>query len=125
MFHVEHHYLFDTSFNPSIEPINKVKKSTLINERGSLKKSIPIKAVPKAPIPVHTAYAIPNGICTIALFRRNKLNVAKNKNPIVYFICVNPSDNFMHVVKPTSNKPATTKINHGFILSPHYIKMYP
>jgi hypothetical protein len=47
--------LLDTSFNPSIETINKVKKSTLVNDKGSLKKNIPIKAVPKAPIPVHTA----------------------------------------------------------------------
>jgi hypothetical protein len=57
MFHVKHHYLLvlDTSFNPSIETISRVKKNTLINDKGSLKNKIPIKAVPKAPIPVHTA----------------------------------------------------------------------
>ena len=55
MFHVEHHYLLDTYFNPSIETINKIKKSTLVKDKGSLKNNIPITTVPKAPIPVHTA----------------------------------------------------------------------
>ncbi len=37
---------------------------------GSLKKKIPISTVPTAPIPVHTAYAVPIGIVCIALFKK-------------------------------------------------------
>lgn len=55
MFHVKHRHLLDTSFNPSMEPINRIKKNTLIKDKGSLKNNIPIKAVPNAPIPVHIA----------------------------------------------------------------------
>ncbi|MEN9470918.1 MAG: hypothetical protein RL214_274 [Pseudomonadota bacterium] len=55
MFHVKPSYSLDTNFNPRIDPINRLKKIALGKVIGSLKKSIPIKAVPKAPIPVHTA----------------------------------------------------------------------
>lgn len=47
--------------------------------------------------------------------------MVKNKKQIVYFICVNPSDNFMQVVNPTSNKPAKIKINQEFTVYPHPI----
>lgn len=55
MFHVKPSYSLDTNFNPRIDPINRIKKIALGKVIGSLKKNIPIKAVPKAPIPVHTA----------------------------------------------------------------------
>lgn len=55
MFHVKHNYSLAINFNPRIDPINKLKKIALNKVIGSLKKSVPIKAVPKAPIPVHTA----------------------------------------------------------------------
>jgi len=45
----------ETSLSPMIEPMSVVRKATRQNVVGSLKTSIPIAAVPKAPSPVHTA----------------------------------------------------------------------
>ena len=45
-----------------IEPIRRVIKNTLQKKAGSLKIKIPTIAVPTAPIPVQTAYPVPNGI---------------------------------------------------------------
>ena len=41
--------------------ISVVKKKILVQVAGSLKIRIPINTVPTAPIPVHTAYAVPIG----------------------------------------------------------------
>ena len=43
------------------EAISVKIKNNRQNSEGSLNKSIPITAVPTAPIPVHTAYAVPIG----------------------------------------------------------------
>lgn len=43
------------AFNPIIDPINNNKNKHLNTEKGSLKKAIPMIAVPKAPMPVQTA----------------------------------------------------------------------
>lgn len=51
----------ETAFRPTIETISVKIKNILQNSAGSLKKKIPISAVPTAPIPVHTAYAVPSG----------------------------------------------------------------
>lgn len=45
----------ETAFNPTTEPIKVTIKKILQKLTGSLKKKIPIKTVPTAPIPVHTA----------------------------------------------------------------------
>lgn len=44
-----------TNFNPIIEAINVVTKKMRQKVAGSLKKKIPIKTLPTAPIPVQTA----------------------------------------------------------------------
>jgi len=50
-------------------------------ETGSLKISIPRIAVPAPPIPVQTAYAVPIGRTINDHASREKLPVAKTKNP--------------------------------------------
>lgn len=55
-------YCADTSFNPMIEAISMVIKNSRQKSEASLNKNIPIIAVPTAPMPVHTAYAVPIGI---------------------------------------------------------------
>lgn len=45
----------ETNFNPTMDAINVPIKNSLKNSAGSLKKTIPMIAVPTAPIPVHTA----------------------------------------------------------------------
>lgn len=37
-------------------------KNILQKSAGSLRKAIPIIAIPKTPMPVHIAYAVPKGI---------------------------------------------------------------
>ena len=44
-----------------MDAINVPIKNNRKNSAGSLKKTIPMIAVPTAPIPVHTAYAVPSG----------------------------------------------------------------
>lgn len=46
---------FETIFNPTTEAMRVVRKNNRKKEVGSLNTSIPISAVPAAPIPVHTA----------------------------------------------------------------------
>lgn len=53
--------------------INEAENSR-INPMESLKKIIPIAIVPTAPIPVHTAYAVPIGMLRCARNRKNPLN---------------------------------------------------
>jgi hypothetical protein len=43
---------YATAFSPTIDPINVTRKNTLQKVKGSLKKMIPTRAVPTAPIPV-------------------------------------------------------------------------
>lgn len=48
---------------------------------GSLKKKIPTKTVPTAPIPVQTAYAVPIGKDSDALTKSTILIVKQAKKP--------------------------------------------
>ena len=45
----------EKTFSPTMELINVVRKRSLTKVRGSLNTIIPVKTVPTAPIPVHTA----------------------------------------------------------------------
>ena len=51
----------EAAFRPTIDPISVIRKNILQKLAGSLKKKIPTIAVPAAPIPVQTAYAVPIG----------------------------------------------------------------
>ncbi len=60
----------ETIFNPTIEAINVAIKNSLQKSAGSLKKRIPMITAPTAPMPVHTAYAVPMGKVCVARYKR-------------------------------------------------------
>ena len=105
-------YCLETNFNPTIEAINVVIKNNLQNVAGSLKTKIPTKTVPTAPIPVQTAYAVPIGIVSDALYSNNILILKQNKKPTNQNIESVPEFSLAfpkHVANPTSKSPP--KIN--------------
>ena len=59
-------------------------------ETGSLKITIPKIAVPAAPIPVQTAYAVPTGRTLSDQLSSEKLPAANTKNPKLGQSLVNP-----------------------------------
>ena len=75
-------------------------------ETGSLKIIIPRIAVPAAPIPVQTAYAVPIGRTLSDQASKEKLPDAKTKNPMLGQILVKLFESLSIVAKPTSSRPA-------------------
>jgi hypothetical protein len=71
-------------------------------------------AVPAAPIPVQTAYAVPSGIDFIASDKSQKLIVPEIRKSPTKSHFEKPSESFMHDVKPTSKTPASSSDSHGF-----------
>ena len=86
-------------------------------ETGSLKKIIPTTAVPAAPIPVHTAYAVPTGKTFSDQLNKEKLPAAKTKNPRLGHIFVKPFESLSIVAKPTSSTPAVITAIHAIVFS--------
>ena len=82
-------------------------------ETGSLKKIIPRIAVPAAPIPVQTAYAVPIGRTFSDQANKEKLPEAKTKNPMLGQIFVKLFESLSIVAKPTSSNPAVMTANHA------------
>jgi hypothetical protein len=71
-----------------------------------LKRTIPKIAVPAAPIPVQTAYAVPMGKTFSDQASNEKLPDAKTKNPILGHTFVKLFESLSIVAKPTSSTPA-------------------
>src|SRR5688572_30407762 len=91
-----------------------VMKNNLQKSAGSLKKIIPIRTVPTAPIPVHTAYAVPMGSVCVALYSKTMLIERQTKNPVIHQMELLPDVSRAlprQVANPTSNKPAIIKRN--------------
>jgi len=59
-------FYFVNNFNPATEAMSVKRKNIRQKSVGSLKKIIPTITVPAAPIPVHTAYAVPIGNVFVA-----------------------------------------------------------
>lgn len=97
------------NLSPIIEAIKVPIKNNRQKVAGSLKYKIPIITVPTAPIPVHTAYAVPIGNSASALFRKIKLNTAQIKKPALHFNTVKFFERFRQVVNPISKQPAIIK----------------
>ena len=77
---------------------------------GSLNIKIPTKTLPTAPIPVHTAYAVPIGSSLVTFTNNTILIVRHTRNPIYHNHIVVPEVSLAfpkQLAKPTSNKPAT------------------
>lgn len=80
---------------------------------GSLKKRMPIKTVPTAPIPVQTAYAVPIGMVFVAFINSNMLTDNVIKKPVYHQYDVAPVVSLAFPkqdAKATSSNPAITKI---------------
>jgi hypothetical protein len=103
----------DIAFNPTMEPMRVVRKKILQKVAGSLKNKIPIKTVPTAPIPVHTAYAVPMGMVLVAFINNNMLIDKATKKPVYHHKDVLPVVSLAFPrqdAKATSSNPATIKI---------------
>ena len=101
----------------------------------SPKKMIPHATVPAAPIPAHTAYAVPIGIVFIACDTQKKLKMIKMPVIRLGMSFVKPWLNFKAIVKQISKKPASRRKSHAidiknqisstlkrvvYVLSSHY-----
>ena len=82
-------------------------------DTGSLKITIPKIAVPAAPIPVQTAYAVPTGRTLSDQLSSEKRPAANTKNPKLGQSLVNPFESLSIVAKPTSRNPAVITAIHA------------
>lgn len=109
----------DTAFNPTMDAIRVKRKNRRQKLAGSLKNKIPTNTVPTAPIPVHTAYAVPMGKVCVAFIKSNMLMVRDTKNARYQNTTAFPVTSFAfarQAAKATSNKPAMIKmIQFNFI----------
>ena len=87
-------------------------------ETGSLKTIIPRIAVPAAPIPVQTAYAVPMGSTLSDHASKEKLPDANIKNPMLGQIFVKLFESLSIVAKPTSSSPAVMTAIHAIFDTP-------
>lgn len=105
-----------------MEAIKVVRKKILQKVAGSLKKKMPIKTVPTAPIPVQTAYAVPMGKVCVALYNSAILMERQTKKPTIHNVEIVPEVSLAlpkHDAKPTSKNPAIIS-NIQFILWFYY-----
>lgn len=96
-----------------MDPIRVTIKNNLQKLSGSLKNRIPTITVPTAPIPVHTAYAVPIGKVCVAFIKSNILMVKAIKNPAYHPYMVIPDVAFAlpkQKANVTSNNPAIISI---------------
>ena len=74
---------------------------------------MPHTTVPAAPIPAHTAYAVPIGIVFIDWETQKKLRTIKITVMMLGMNLLNPSLNFKAMVKQISKNPARSKKSHA------------
>ena len=89
-------------------------KNSLQKSAGSLKMKMPTSTVPTAPMPVHTAYAVPMGSVSVTLYNKYMLMERQIKNPAIHKMEVVPDVSLAlprQVAKPISNKPAMMSKN--------------
>jgi len=76
--------------------------------------------VPTAPIPVHTAYAVPIGSVCVAFINRYMLIVRQNTKPVYQYVAIVPCVSLAlpkQVANPTSNKPAMINITQFIVIA--------
>ena len=86
-----------------------------VSDTGSLTKIIPKMAVPAAPMPVHTAYAVPIGKTLSDQAKSEKLPEAKIRNPIVGHTLVKLFESLSIEANPTSSMPAVITAIHAIL----------
>jgi len=74
--------------------------------------------LPTAPIPVHTAYAVPNGSERNASAINVKLSTMATAVAAVGQNRVSPSEYFKPSAQPTSSRPAPSSASHPLMMSP-------
>lgn len=88
-------------------------KNNRRNVAGSLKTKMPNNTVPAAPMPVHTAYAVPMGKVCVALINNTMLKTKATRKPPYHNIISVPVDVFAlprQNAKTVSNIPAIIKM---------------
>lgn len=88
---------------------------------GSFRKIIPMNAVPNAPMPTQTPYAVPIGNFTAAIDKSHILQKrAANVNKLGVNL-VKPSVYFKPMAQITSKKPAMINTSQDFVIKtfPH------
>jgi|GEM_PF-6179277 len=112
----------DTSLRPTIPATISARLKSRKGFADSPSNIMPRTAVPTAPTPTHIAYAVPTGRDFMAMPSRPRLIIMESTVPTVGQRRVNPSVYLSPIAQPTSNKPATTRINQ-FINTSH--KVWP
>jgi hypothetical protein len=74
--------------------------------------------LPTAPIPVHTAYAVPNGSERSAIAIKTKLRTIAITVAAVGQNRVNPSEYLRPSAQPTSSRPAPSNASHALMMPP-------
>lgn len=92
-----------------MDAIRQNRKKSRHKSVGSPNQKMPIKAVPNAPMPVQTAYAVPKGIVLRLKESAEKLKIERSKKATVGPVREKLSDSLRKVVKPISNNPAISK----------------
>jgi hypothetical protein len=106
------------NFSPTIPTNMHNKLSSLPKFADSSNSNMPKIAVPIAPIPTQTAYAVPTGNDFIAIPSNQTLSTIASTVPTVGQSRVKPSVYFKPIAHTTSNSPAATRIAQ-LILTPH------
>jgi hypothetical protein len=75
--------------------------------------SMPTIMVPAAPIPVHSAYAVPNGTDLSENASKAKLKIIADSIPIVGQNLVKPSEDFRLNAQATSSRPASRRASQA------------
>jgi hypothetical protein len=103
------------SFKPTIDAISSprnIARVTVIVSPYRMSEAI---AVPAAPIPTHTAYAVPTGRDFTARDSSNMLALSVERKKAVGHRRVNPAVALRLVAQHTSRSPAIIRIIQGFM----------
>src|SRR5690606_16728013 len=101
------------SFNPSTPSTISAMQPSRSGFADSPSSAMPSKAVPAAPTPVQTAYAVPAGSARIASASNQKLTAAPTITTTDGHSFENPSLYFSPSAQTISNSPATTSTAHA------------
>lgn len=100
---------FEVSLSPAMPAMTRPMQKTLTAALGSPKRSMPIIAVPTAPMPVHTAYAVPIGM---DLSEKAMKTMLRTRETIVMAVgsgFVKPSESLRLNAHAISKKPAVKR----------------
>src|SRR4051812_18056535 len=95
-----------------------VSDRSLRTDTPSPSQTMPITAVSAAPMPVHTAYAVPTGSCLSAHAKPPRLMTKVTAKNSEGTSLVKPSDCLSETAQPASKRPATTSTNHATTTPP-------